>query len=162
MSPRHGQLRRGFSLVEAIIVVLVLAISIPPTVVWLGDAGARRADAVNAVRASTLSTAVMETILADASSTAPGLGFGAFANSAAYLDTPMTGLRARIASITGLFESMGFAYTVTFSALVDSAGVVNADPGLNLFRKVTVSVTYAAAGGTNPISISVEAFVTQL
>ena len=96
MKRTHANSHRAFTLLEAIIVVLVLALSVPPTVAWLGDSAARRADSVNAVRASALATTVMETILADASSTSPSLGFGAFANSAAYLDTASTGLRARL------------------------------------------------------------------
>ncbi len=154
--------RRGFSLLEAIIVVLVLALSVPPTVVWLGESAARRVDSVNAVRASALATTVMESILADASSTAPSLGFGAFANSSTYLDSPTTGLRARISALTSPVESIGFSYGVTFSALVDSTGVVNADTSKNLFRKVTVTVSYGAASSTTPISLAVEAFITEL
>lgn len=162
MKRTRANSRRAFTLLEAIIVVLVLALSVPPTVAWLGESAARRADSVNAVRASALATTVMETILADASSTSPSLGFGAFANSATYLDTATTGLRARISGLASPVEALGFSYTVTFSALVDSAGVVNADTSKNLFRRVTVTVSYGSAASSTPISLSVEAFVTEL
>lgn len=154
--------RRGFSLLEAIIVILVLAVSVPSTVAWLGEAAARRADAVNAVRASTLATTVMESIMADASSTDPGLGFAAFANAAAYLDAPTTGLRSRLASLTAPAEALGFSYDVTISALVDSTGTVNPDSAQNLFRKVTVTVEYGAASTPTPVALDVEALVSEL
>ncbi|GJQ28521.1 MAG: hypothetical protein HBSAPP03_04050 [Phycisphaerae bacterium] len=162
MSAPRRHARRAFSLLEAIIVVLVLAISVPSTVAWLGESASRRADSVNAVRASTLATTVMETILADASSDAPGLGFAAFASPAAYLDTPTTGLRARLATLTGPSEAIGFAYTVEFSALIDATGAVNADASKNLFRRATVTVTYGSASSATPIVLQVEAMVTDL
>lgn len=154
--------RRAFSLLEAIIVVLVLALSVPPTVVWLGESASRRVDSVNAVRASALATTVMESILADASSTSPSLSFAAFADTSTYLDTPTTGLRARISALTSPVESIGFSYSVTFSPLIDSTGAVNADSSMNLFRTVTVTVSYGSATSTTPISLSVEAVVTEL
>lgn len=152
--------RRGVSLIETIIVIVVLAVSVPSAVAWLDEAAARRADAVNAVRATAMAQCVTEHVLADCSSTSSGLGFAALANSAAYLNTPTTGLRDRLASQTAALEAMGFSYTVGISALHDSAGVVNADASQNLFRTVTVTVTYASAGGQN-VQVAVATRVTQ-
>lgn len=158
---RAGRHRRAFTLIEAVVVVVVLAVSVPPTVAWLNDAAGRRADAVNSVRAAALATCVLENVLADASSSAAGLGFGAFANPPAYLDTPATGLRARLATQTQGLESIGFTYGVEIGPLVDSTGVVNAAPANNLFRRVRVTVSMPRAEGP-PAAVAVEAMVTQL
>jgi type II secretory pathway pseudopilin PulG len=159
---RRRTQRGGFSLLEAVVVVLALALSVPATVAWLGESAARRADAVNALRASALATTVMETVMADAASDAPGLGFAAFENTAAYLDTARTGLRARIAPLTRAYTDLGFSYEVTFSALVDATGNVNTNPAMNLFRRVTVTVSYSSAQSSTPIRLSVEALVADL
>ncbi|MDX2133023.1 MAG: hypothetical protein SFY69_13320 [Planctomycetota bacterium] len=154
--------RRAFSLLEAVVAIVVLAISVPATVSWLGESAARRADAVNAVRASSLATGVMETILADVASPHASLGFGALASEATYLDTPATGLRARLAPMSDGYAALGFTYDVDIGPLVDSAGAVNADAGLNIFRVVGVRVTFPSQADSTPIDVRIEAMVTSL
>lgn len=129
-------------------VVVVLALAVPPTLSWMAQASDERADQVNSIRAVTLAQGVMENIMADCMSTSAGLGFSAFADAATYLDTPATGLRARLAGVTSPYESLGFSYSVTIGSLVDSSGAVNADSTLNLFRNVTVTVSFPLSGGT--------------
>lgn len=160
MSAAH-RARRAFTLIEAVVVVVVLTISVPPTVAWLNQSAGRRADAVNTIRATTLSTCVLEQILADASSTSPGRGFAAFANAATYLNTPTTGLRARITSQTQPYQTLGITYAVTIGPLVDRTGVVNPTPANNIFRRITVSVTFPRSDGPSA-AIAVETMVTQL
>ncbi|MCC6230098.1 MAG: prepilin-type N-terminal cleavage/methylation domain-containing protein [Phycisphaerales bacterium] len=140
--------RRGSTLLECIVVIVVLAIAVPPTLSWMGQAGDERADQVNSIRAITLAQGVIENIMADSMSTSAGLGFTALADPAVYLDTPTTGLRARLADITATYESLGFSYAVTISGLVDADGVVNADTTLNLFRDVRVTVSFPLSDGT--------------
>lgn len=154
--------RRGFTLIEAVVVIVALALIVPPAVGWLGRAGDDRIDAVNATRASFLASAVMEHVIADASSTAPALGFGALASSPTYLSTAVTGLYARLSSTTAPYTGMGFSYSVSIGPLVDQTGVVNADAALNAFRVVTVSVTFPSARGATPHTLSVSSMVGDL
>jgi hypothetical protein len=150
--------RSAFTLIEAVAVVLVLALIVPPTLGWMQGTAARRADAVAAMRATTLATAVVETVMADVASSAPGMGFAALATPATYIDTPVVGLRARLASVTGVYEAQGLTYTVEIGALVNSSLAVDADAALNLFRVVTVRVTAPSATGA-PFEIVVPVVV---
>jgi len=151
-------IRRGFTLIEAVIVVVVIAIAIPPTLIWFDSAVSRRADAVSTLRGTTLATLVLEHILADVNSDAPGLGYAALASSSTYLDTPGTGLRARLAGATGAYQSMGLAYAVTIGAPTDYRGVVTGT-GADVFRRITVTVTIPRAEGA-PVAMPVSAMVS--
>lgn len=138
---------RAFTLIEAVTVVLVLAIAVPPAVVWLNEAVSARADAVNAARATALATAVTEHIIADCSSESAGLGFAALAAAPAYLSTPNVGLYARLEPVTSLYQPMGFSYTVAIGPLVDKTAVISNDAARNVFRVVTVTVEFRGATG---------------
>ncbi|MCC6969454.1 MAG: hypothetical protein IT434_04460 [Phycisphaerales bacterium] len=149
MSPRIARFRRRAStLLECIVVVVVLALAVPPTLSWMAQASDERADQVNSIRAVTLAQGVIENIMADCMSTSAGLGFSALADSATYLDAPTTGLRARLAGVVSPYEALGYNYSVSIGASVDATGVVNADTTLNLFRIVTVTVSFPLADGT--------------
>jgi len=155
MMPRMAQLRRAFSLIEAVVVVVVIAVAVPPSMMWLDEAVTRRYDAANLNRATILSSAVLETILADAASDSAGLGFAAFANAAAYVDGAGSGLRARLARVFGPYQSAGMSYQVTIGGLISASGSPDADATQNLFRKITVDVTYpSASGGNQTLSMS--------
>ncbi|NUQ52877.1 MAG: hypothetical protein HUU19_09300 [Phycisphaerales bacterium] len=140
--------RRASTLLECIVVVVVLALAVPPTLSWMAQSSDERTDQVNSIRAVTLAQGVIENIMADCMSTSAGLGFSALADPATYLDAPTTGLRARLAGVFSPYEAIGFSYSVTIGALVDSTGVVNADTTLNLFRVATVTVSFPLADGT--------------
>src|SRR5262245_62627691 len=58
----------AFTLIEAVVIVVILAIAVPVTLVTLDEANQRRADSVNATRATALATCVMEHMLADVAS----------------------------------------------------------------------------------------------
>ena len=143
-------------------VILVLALAVPPTIAFLDQSASARADAVNTTRATTLAQCVMENVLADASSTAPGLGYTAFADMATYRNTPTTGLRDRISPMTGLYTGMGMAYTVSASAPVSSSGTATGVIAQDIFRVVTVTVTFESAQQSMPLSIALSALVTDL
>ncbi len=143
------------------VLVVALAIAVPPALVWLDEAASARADAANATRATTLATSVMESVLADVASADAALGFGALANPGAYVDAAGTGLRARLAGVTGLYEGTGFIYTVNIGGLVSWTGSAAGDPQQDLFRVVTVTASFASAMGAT-LSVSMEAMVTDL
>ena len=148
MRPRTpGSRRRAFTLIEAVIVVLALGISIPTTLVWLSDANDRRADSVTQTRATALATLVMEHVLADVSSKVSGLGFTALDNAAVYVDDPSEGLRVRLSPMTSLYTGMGISYSVDIGGLVDKAGAASGDATQDLFRLVTVTVSFTDSEG---------------
>lgn len=150
--------RHAFSLIEVVVCVLLLAIAIPPSLELLGAAASDRTDTVNANRAALLATTVLETIIADVASPDPALGYAALADAAAYTDHPVSGLRARLESLTEHHDTGGLAYTVTIGEPVDVNLTVNADPEENIYRLVTVTVVYHAASVAErsmPVSVLV-------
>lgn len=155
----HSWQRRGVTLIEAVAVVLVLAISIPPTISWMSETSARQADAINLTRATTLASTVLEQVLADGRSSAAGLGFSAFNDTSAYLDAPTVGLRARLSSTTSLYTSMGFTYEVGFTGLISPSGVASADTAKNVCRRVDVGVKFPSASGPER-TVSISALLT--
>lgn len=144
-APQASSRVRAVALLEVVIVVVVLAIAIPPTLAWMMDASAQRADAVNTTRATVLATTVMEHIVADAYSSSTGRGMSAFASASTYLDTPSTGLKARLAGITAPYTAAGLSYSVTIGTLVNAAGVTTGDAAQDVVRPVTVTVTFPRA-----------------
>jgi len=155
-----NQSRRAFSLIEVVIAVVVLAIAVPPTLNLLDSAASGRVDAINTTRATYLSTAVMETVIADLASSDPNLGFDALADSGTYLTTPTTGLYARIESITDPYTSVGFKYSVSIGELVSADGTVSGNASEDIFRIITVRVGYTSASTASyqmPVSIMVSA-----
>jgi len=161
MKRRSTQSRCGFTLVESIIVVVVVALLVPPAVSMLREAQVARVDSANAVRASVLCGAVLEQVLADASSPAPSLGMSAFSNSSAYLDTPTTGLRARLSSVTSAYTTLGISWSLTIGDPVAASGVADSNAALNIYRAVTVTASWNSARvGTR--NYGVTALVTDL
>lgn len=147
--------QKAFTLIEAVVVVVVVAVAVPPSMMWLDEAVTRRFDAASINRATMLGSAVLETVLADSASNAAGLGFAALASPATYLDTAGTGLRARMSTVFAAYQAVGMSYNVAIGELISSSGVANADATQNVFREITVDVTYpSAAGGTQTLSLS--------
>lgn len=157
MQYRGNQARRtAFTLIEVVIVVVVLAISVPPTLNLMDSASAGRVDSINTTRATYLETIVIESIFADMTSPDPGLGFAALADDAAYLNTPISGLYDRLEPITEPFTNVGLTYTVIISELVASDGIVSGVVSDNIFRTVTVQVSFKSASGAQfamPVSM---------
>jgi hypothetical protein len=161
MSPKRCRIRRAFTLIETVVIVLVCAIALPATLHWLDEANQRRVDAINSTRATSLGTCVMEHILADVSSKSPSLGFGALANPNTYLNTAGTGLVARLSAITSLYSGMGMSYTVNIGALVDGTGTATGNPATDIYRIVTVDVSFTGADGTAR-SVNLQSMVSAL
>tara|TARA_R110000744_G_scaffold182726_4_gene302015 strand:+ start:908 stop:1414 length:507 start_codon:yes stop_codon:yes gene_type:complete len=152
------RVRRGFTLIEVVTMVLVLAIAVPPTLEILMANSATRANVINTGRATMLASNVLEGILADVSSADPLLGFEALADSNTYLNTPTTGFYDRMSIATISYTDLGMTYAVSIGELVASDGVASMDSDDNIFRVVTVVVGYPSADGpaySLPVSLMV-------
>lgn len=157
MMYRYKQ-HRAFSLIEVVMAVLVLAIAVPPTLGLLNATAASRADTVNSTRATVLASSVLETVLADIASNDDSLGFSALDDSDTYLDTPSTGLYARLSSSLSSYEKYGFTYSVEIGGLVSVDGTFSASAGENIFRIITVRIVYPSGTGDDyslPVSLMV-------
>ena len=148
--------RRGFTLIEAVVVIVTLSVAIPPTLMLMNDVAGARADSVQITRATTLATGVLEHVIADVSSEQEELGFDALGDESAYVN----GLRDRIAWMTALYEDARLSYEVEIGPLVDSSGVVSGVEGSDVFRRVTVLVTIPLSSGSEQLAIST--LVTEL
>ena len=154
----RGSGSRAFTLIEVVIAIVVLALSVPPTLSMLDSASIGRVDSVNTTRATYLSTIVLESVLADMTSSEQYLGFEALSDENVYLNTPIMGLYERLESTVEPYTQAGFAYSLSVSELVASDGLVSDDVGENVFRTVTVIVEFPSAGGSKfsmPISMMV-------
>ena len=162
-STRNRSARRGFSLVESIIVVVVVAMLVPPSVSMLQSAQTSRVDSANTLRASVLAGAVMEQVLADASSPSASLGMAAFTAPATYTDTATTGLKARLAAVTSAYQTLGLTWSLSIGGLVSRTGTAHADSTQNIYRAASVTVTWnSARTGVGPRSYALTTLVTDL
>jgi Tfp pilus assembly protein PilV len=119
-SGARGRRRGAFTLIEAVIALVVLGVAVPPMLVAVKDAAARRADLVLASRARWLAAERLEDILADRASATRGYayvtpghypaeasvaGFPNFARSVSVVETgpnfaPGTGLKTVTVSVS--------------------------------------------------------------
>jgi prepilin-type N-terminal cleavage/methylation domain-containing protein len=152
---------RGFTLVEALLVVIVLAIAVPASTVFLDQRAAQRSDAATAARATVYAQAIMEFVLADAASGHAALGYEAFADASTYLNDPATGMRARFAHVAAPYEALGYTFDVAVGAEVSASGVATGDASKDLFREVTVTVQ-APGLAAEEMTIALSALVTDL
>jgi prepilin-type N-terminal cleavage/methylation domain-containing protein len=153
--------RRAFTLVESLAVVVVLSVAIPPAVSMMTDSARAQVNSITQTRATWYATAVLEHVIADASSDDPVLGFAAMANSSAYLTTPTTGLNDRLGSISTYYAALGLTHTVTIGALSDATGTVTGNSSLDVFRTITVGVTWTTLKGDSR-TLSIGCVVTDL
>lgn len=137
--------RRAFTLVEAIAVIVVMGVAVPGLAFTLIDAARVRASAEQSERAVWLAGAALETVIADAHSDAPGLGFEAFEDEAAYLETPGTGLMERMAWAGS--AAPGATLEVTVGGLVGPEGVATGDEDRDVFRYVRARVSWTSVMG---------------
>lgn len=150
--------RRGISLIEAVVCVLLLAVAVPPAVEALQSAGDHRVDSVSATRAVLLATMVLETVIADNASAEPGLGFAAFEDPQVYLNDPVTGLYARLADHAEPHARSGLGFSVEIGPLVSTSGAPSPEAHENIFRTITVRVRLPSGGGPErvmPVSVMV-------
>lgn len=147
--------RRGFSLIEAAAVIVIVALIVPPVATMLTNSAGTRAERVSLARAAMLGDAVLETIVADAASDEPTLGFDALADSDEYVNGSGTGLRDRLSATAELYARYGLSYRVMIGPLADASGQVTGDAGEDRFRLVTVIVTHPSRAGTSEVSFAV-------
>ncbi len=131
----------GFTLIEVIIAVVVLAIAIPPVFWALRDANVRRVDPINLSRARWLVNEKIEDVLADARSTTRGYSYVVSGNYAS--ESPVSGF-------TGFSRSV--AISESGASLVSGSGTG--------YKTVAVTVNYVDGKGATK-SLSVSTVVTQ-
>jgi len=151
---------RAFSLIEVIIAVIVLAIAVPPTLNMMDSAASGRVDAINTTRATLLATSVLEMVMADLSSNDADLGFDALSDTNAYINTPGTGLEDRLETLVEPYTSAGFTYSVNVGSLISADGTVSVDVDENIFRVITVRVSFPSASTASyelPVQVMVSA-----
>ncbi|MFT5424315.1 MAG: type II secretory pathway pseudopilin PulG [Phycisphaerales bacterium] len=123
---------RGFTLIEAVLVVLVLALTIPSGMRMVSAAERAQGESEAIYTATTLAGSIAEQVLADVHAS-DRFGPAALDDLATYLDDPGTGLRARVAWLLASPATQGMSFDLT----VGDVGVSPAPAGLRL---VTVTV----------------------
>lgn len=151
--------RRGATLIEAVVVIVILALSVPAAVAMLSQSAETRVEAVKIARATLLAEGVLEHVLADVAS--DEIGFAALDDAGYYMGDPESGLRTRIESFARSYTDLGLSYELDISPLVASDGVETGDPSLDLFRRVEVTVRAPSSTGS-PIVLRIETMVGDL
>lgn len=147
---RRKRHRAGFSLVEAIAAMTVIAIVAPTSLIYLHDASRARIDAANATRAAWLAQTILEEGAADAASSNPAVGFDAMANEIAYERAIRTRLEQTFGDPDGVF---GIAWTLSIDpvvvAPVPGGHRAEVRPGLAdpEFRRIEVTVRWTNSLG---------------
>lgn len=132
--------RRGFTLIEVIIAVVVMSIAVPPMFWALRQANVQRVDPVNLSRARWLACEKLEDILADQYSTTRGYSY--LLNSNYVAESPVTGFTGFTRSVSiaesgaGLVAGSGTGY----KTVVVTVGYVD---GKGASRTLNVSTVVA-------------------
>lgn len=135
MSSAPGTSRRGFTLIEAVVAVVVLAVAIPPMLWAIREAHQQRVNPVLLSRARWLATERLEDIIADRHSTTRGYAYLLPANYPP--ESPVAG-----------FD--GFTRSVTLAET--DADLVTAGSG---YMNVTVDVSWTdGAGAARTLEVS--------
>jgi len=137
--------QRGFTLIEVIAVIVAMAVVVPVSVVALSDASRARASSLAVTRETFLASGVLEQLIADSASDAPGLGYDAFEDANAYLNTPDTGLRARVNPLTEHSAALGFSWTLLVGDPVSADLTTTGEAEQDIYRYVRVRVEWMDA-----------------
>lgn len=136
---RRSSHHHGFTLIEAIIALVILSVAIPAMMVALGDAQRKRAAPVLDSRARWLAAEKLEDIIADRHSATRGYSYISSGNYPA--ESPVAGFA-------------GFSRNTTIAET--DASLAAAGTG---YKTVTVTVTYAGVTGASR-SFSIATVVT--
>jgi prepilin-type N-terminal cleavage/methylation domain-containing protein len=137
--PQHPKRRRGFTLIEGVVAVVLLGTALPPMMWALRTAQVRRVSSALASRARWLATEKLEDVIADRHSTTRGYAWLTGANYAA---------EAPVAGFVQFSRSVVFAET--------AADLVSVGTG---YKKATVTVSWTDSTGTAR-SIAIATIVT--
>ena len=158
MRPRAPtRARRAFSLFEALAVIIMVAIAIPPMASIAQSRAASVSDASRRHVATHLAVGVTEAILADVESASPRLGFEGLARGD-YLTAAADGVRTRLAAMAAPGAAMGITYDVTIGSPVDIKGKAAAFNAQFALRLITVTASWTSATGT-PLSLEITTMV---
>ena len=135
--------RRGFSLIEAVLIVLMISIAVPPSIGMMTEASATRSDRVLLSTAMSYAQGLADQVMADVSAG----GLDILADQNLYLDAPGTGFWARMSWVAAPYQTRNLTAAITISERVSWQGTVSVDPGENLFRKVTVTIGVPTSDG---------------
>ncbi len=152
-----SRVRRAFSLFEALAVVIVIAIAVPPMAAIATSRAHAVTDASRRHAAMMLVVGVTEAIMADSESSAPLLGFEGFAR-VDYLSAPVTGLRDRLTSMAAPAETFGITYDVTIGSCFNSSGSPALFNTPGALRLITVTASWVNAAG-DPTSLPIKTLV---
>lgn len=131
---RIGGRRRGLTLIEGLIAIVVISVAMPPMIMAISSAGVRRASQAMALRARWLAAERLEAVLADRHSAARGWSFITSSNYPGE------------STIAGF---PGFSRTTSIS---DRGPGLGAGTG---YRLVSVNVTYVdPLGGSETLTMS--------
>lgn len=119
---------RGFTLIEAIACVVMLAALIPPTLWAIRESHRQRVNPMLASRARWLATEKLEDVIADRHSTTRGYGYLVSGNYAA---------ESSISGFPGFTRQVAFVET--------AANLVSSGTG---YKRITVTVNWTDAAGT--------------
>ena len=146
--------RRGGALIEAVLVVMLLAIAVPPSMRFAEDIGTARTDAVLVERSAMLAQSVVEAVMADTYSDADGMGAAVLDDLPGYLDDPVAGLRRRIEAVTAGHAAVGLSFDVGAEDAVSADGTATGDAALDRYRPVTVTVRVPLSTGALDVPVS--------
>jgi len=133
--------RRGFTLIESVTAVVIIATAMPPMMWALRQAQKQRVNTVLASRARWLTCEKLEDVIADRHSTTRG-----------YVYLVSTNYPAE-AAVTGYTQ---FGRTVTLLETAHDLTTATAGGG---FMKITVSTTYSDASGVSR-TVALTSYVT--
>ena len=143
-------MRRGFSIIEAALLVVVISLALPPSLLWLARAADQAADEAQLSRATALATGVLESAVADMT---VGAGAGSFATltTSSYVEASGTGLRDRLSTLSAPYSAAGLTWSLEIEPATTPAGVASTDPLRNICRVVTVKVRFTRSDGTEAL-----------
>ena len=145
-NPNRIRCHAGFSLVELIAVIAVLAVMVPTALSMLESAARERTGASKALVATSFAASVGEHIIADMHAGDPGIGFEALGDADAYTNDPDTGLRTRLVWLIGHHEALGYELELEVGPLMSAGGTPTGDPEFDLFRRITIVISWSDPG----------------
>lgn len=152
-TPAHPA-RRGVTLIEAVVVVVVLSLAMPPMLSVVNAVAEARAEAATISSATALAQGVMEQVLADVHGGEDAPGYEAMEDATTYLEEPDSGLYTRLEWIAEPYAARGITFEVQIGAPVGPEGVATGDADADRFRSVTVVVEMPGSQGRFEMRIS--------